>query len=194
MMQQRPGLAYPPGGILIWIVLSIELLTFIPGLLVFAAARATALAEFQAAAAQLSVASGAANTLILLTSGWCMANAITALQQGVASAERVAGRWIFFSAIGGLAFLIVKGVEFAGKLDAGLTVHSHPFYVFYWLITGFHYVHVLAGLGLLLYAWWALQARRYSVADFEDLVAIGVFWHMCDLIWILVFPSFYLLR
>ena len=83
-------------------------------------------------------------------------------------------------------FLIVKAFEYASKAALGIGIETSPFFTFYYLLTGFHAIHVLAGVIVL-----ALVARFDSVRNMEPAVA---FWHMVDLVWVLLFPIIYVLR
>lgn len=176
---------------MIWLIVSIELLTFIPALIWFMAARQEQLELFQASADLLSPLSGTINTIALLTSGWLMAGAITALRNKKDSqALKFLGGTIVF----GCLFLGIKGLEYWQKLDAGLDLGHNEFFTFYWLLTGFHYIHVVVGVLLLSIMWLGLKKRTYTSADYYDIETSGVFWHMCDLIWVLMFPVFYLMQ
>ena len=190
MTHSAKNVLYPPGGILIWMILSIELLTFIPGLLVFLAARQATPDAFQNAAAQLNTLAGVLNTGILITSGWLMAMALTAARKDrLTLARRLLGGAILL----GICFLIIKGAEYYTKLDAGYDAAFASFYTYYWLLTGFHYAHVVVGVMILLGMTRVLKRGSLSAEDSANLEAGGVFWHMCDLIWVLIFPVFYLL-
>lgn len=89
------------------------------------------------------------------------------------------------AALGGVIFLIVKGLEYAHDLSAGIGIDTHPFFTFYSVLTGFHATHVVAGVAVL--ALVAIRAR-------PDAVQAGaMFWHMVDLVWVLILPPVYLL-
>ena len=86
----------------------------------------------------------------------------------------------------GIVFLVLKGIEYADAAAKGLGTEAHPLYTFYWLLTGFHAAHVAAGVIVL-----ALVAIRLK----PDQVEAGAqFWHMVDLVWVILFPIIYLLR
>ena len=74
----------------------------------------------------------------------------------------------------------------SSKAEAGIGIESSPFFTFYYLITGFHALHVVAGIAILGLVAWADSLR-----NIETAVA---FWHMVDLVWVLLFPIVYLLR
>ena len=86
----------------------------------------------------------------------------------------------------GFVFLAVKAFEYGSKAALGIGIESSPFFTFYYLITGFHALHVIAGIVV-----FALVAWADSVRNMEAAVA---FWHMVDLVWVLLFPIIYLLR
>ena len=90
--------------------------------------------------------------------------------------------------LGGLLFLALKTIEYYFKIEAGLTLDHNTFFTFYWLLTGFHVIHVLVGIVILGYFYFSLKNQ-----EIEDIEAGAAFWHMCDLIWLLLFPVIYLI-
>ena len=94
----------------------------------------------------------------------------------------------------GITFLVLKGWEYHSKIEMGFGLSSSSFFTYYWLLTGFHFIHVLIGLLLISYALINTKSGIYSSSNFEDVESIGIFWHMCDLIWIFLFPLMYLLH
>ncbi len=91
----------------------------------------------------------------------------------------------------GLLFVLLKSFEYYEKLDAGIDFLSNNFFTFYWSLTIFHLAHVLVGLGILFY-FNRLHTKGKAIL-ITDLEAGASFWHLCDLIWLLIFPSLYLL-
>ncbi len=171
-----------PGELMIWVLIVSELLVFGAGLLAFLAMRAADPAGFGAAQDQLSRVAGALNTIVLVSSGFMAAMAVRA-----ARISKTRSRAWLGGAMGlGIVFLGVKWVEYAAHLRDGLTMESGDFFTFYYLLTGFHAAHVMAGLVV-----FALLIRKPA----HDLVEAGAqFWHMVDLVWILLFPIVYLVR
>ena len=82
-------------------------------------------------------------------------------------------------------FLGIKALEYGRDMAAGAGMDSHPFFTFYFLLTGFHAAHVIAGV--LLLALVALRVRADAVQ------AGAMFWHMVDLVWVLILPPIYLM-
>lgn len=180
----------PPGGILVWLIVVIELITFAAGIGVFLHQEGKFPDEFATGAKGLNQPLAFINTLLLLTGGWFMAMAITAIRGGRIS---TGGRWMDAAMLTGLAFLALKGIEWNEKIRHGAIFGDDHFHTTYFALTGFHFLHVLAGVAILLYLRLALKRRRYSAEDHFDIESGGIFWHMCDLIWLLLYPAIYLL-
>ena len=186
-MSDEPGgwgaLDALPGNPMIWILIMSELLVFGGALVGFAGARIADPETFAASQASLDRLVGTINTAVLLTSGWFAALAVASAKQGV-----VAGvRWRLAAAgVLGLVFLAIKIMEYAEKASAGIGLETNTFFTLYFLITGFHLAHVVFGLGLLAIV--AVSART------ETVETGAAFWHMVDLVWVLIFPVIYLVR
>ena len=174
---EAPSLALfePPGGILVWIIVFLEVLTFGAGFVVFAVEGRAHAEEFALGRALLNQPIALANTLILLTGGWCMANGIVALRSG---GEHLAGRWIAAAIGTGFAFLALKGFEYAEKLQAGIGLGEDTFFTLYWLLTGVHFLHVLAAIVILTVIWFGIRRGKYHGGSFYDVESSGIFWHM----------------
>lgn len=181
----------PPGGILVWMIVGVELLTFAAGLLVFQIHARDLPAEFAAGRQVLHERVAWVNTLILLTGGLCMVRSVGALR-GNQPTHSVG--WLGGALGSGVAFLLIKGWEYAHLLRAGHGFGEDPFFTLYWMLTGFHALHVV--IALLLLGAMGLGIRRglYTASQHEDVEASAVFWHLCDVIWLLVYPTVYLLR
>lgn len=172
-----------PGDLMMWVLIASELLVFGAALIAFLAIRATDPAGFGADQASLDRTAGALNTIVLVTSGLCAALAVAQRERGARQAAR---RWLFAAGCLGIIFLVVKGFEYAHKAELGVGIETSAFFTFYYLATGFHALHVVAGIVILGIIGWADSGR-----NMETGVA---FWHMVDLIWVLLFPIIYLLR
>lgn len=180
----------PPGGVLVWMIVGIELITFAAGLGVFVAEGRSAEASFRAGRDLLNQHLALANTLILLTGGWCMAECLASLRRG---ARRAAGSWILAAIATGVVFLALKSFEYAEKIGLGARFGDDPFFTLYFALTGFHFLHVLVAVVLLAIMERAIRRGAYTRDDHADVEATGIFWHMCDLIWLLIYPVIYLL-
>ena len=180
----------PPGGALVWMIVFLELLTFGIGLIVFLRCKAAEPQVFRDGHAGLGQVLAFVNTLLLLTGGWLMADALDRVR-----ARRVSDalRGIGLAAAFGLLFLLAKGGEYASKLGQGLDLHHDTFHTLYWLLTGFHYLHVVVAIILLLAMAWGLRHGECTEEHALNIEGSAVFWHLCDLIWLLLMPVVYLL-
>ena len=181
------ALLYPPGGLLIWGLVIMELLTFGVALIAFSISGRHEPEVFQSGRQHLNPYFGVANTVFLLASGYFMAVAVERFKSGANARP-----FIHCAMVGGFLFLVLKGIEYHGKIESGFTLGHDTFFTYYWLLTVFHLMHVIVGLVIL-----AVLHRRLRPAaktmETEDFEAGAVFWHMCDLIWLILFPVIYLL-
>lgn len=172
----------PPGELLMWVLIVSELLVFAAGLIAFLAVRLQDPAGFAAAQDHLFRTSAALNTAVLITSGFLAAQALVWRRADRRGFARLA---LLGAAALGVMFLVVKGGEYAGEAAQGLFWDTHVFFTFYYGLTGFHAAHVAAGVLLLLLAAWRNAPQNVEAA--------AMFWHMVDLIWVLIFPVVYML-
>jgi len=180
---------YPPGGILIWILIILELLTFGVSLIVLAIFSQEDPTAYHNSRLLLNPTYGAINTLFLLTSGYFMATSLKYFKKGETKKSSL---FMKLTMLGGVLFLMLKGVEYYQKIDQGLTIAYDTFFSFYWLLTGFHVIHVLVGMVILLSIFFGLR-KQDGETKLEDIEAGAAFWHMCDLIWLILFPMLYLI-
>lgn len=171
-----------PGEPIMWILIGSELLVFGGGLIAFLGARALDPALFAAGQATLDQTAGALNTLVLVLSGFFAALAVRRADAGRAAAARLQ---IAAAAALGVVFLLVKSREYAAHLAHDYGIETDAFFTLYYLLTGFHALHVVAGILIL-----GIVAIRPSGPNVETGAQ---FWHMVDLIWVLIFPVIYLL-
>ena len=178
----KPPPGQLPGELLMWVLILSELAVFSAGLLAFLATRLTDPTGFAEAQSHLHRTGAAANTLILVTSGWLAALATRAAEVGQTRRLRL----LLGTAIAlGAVFLVLKGTEYADLWSQGIGTESHAFYTFSYLLTGFHAAHVLAGMILLALVGWLATPKAVETG--------AAFWHMVDLVWVLLFPVVYLL-
>jgi nitric oxide reductase NorE protein len=179
---------YPPGGILMWIIIFLELITFGMALVAFVYYGRENAVVFHHSRMQLNTTFGAINTVFLLTSGFFMANAVHQFKE-----NNIQKSSVFFklAMLGGFLFLALKSVEYYHKIESGISLDTNMFYTFYWLLTGFHVIHVIMGLVILGWTNYGMT-KKDSDTVVEDIEACAAFWHMCDLIWLLLFPTLYL--
>jgi len=165
-----------------WILILSELAVFGAGLTAFLALRISDPTGFAEAQSHLHRTGAGINTIILITSGWLAALATRAAEAGQTRRLRTL---LALAITLGAAFLTLKASEFIDLSTQGITFETHAFFTFSYMLTIFHAAHVLAGMILL-----ALVAKLKTPAAVETGAA---FWHMVDLIWVILFPVIYLL-
>ena len=180
---------YPPGGILIWIIILLELLTFGAALIAMAHYSNQEIELFHNSSLKLNTTFGMLNTLFLLTSGFFMAISVSALKKGNKSRFK---KLLLLTMFFGCLFLGLKSFEYAEKLNEGISIGYNTFFTFYWMLTLFHVIHVIVGLVILVSVYFGVIKEK-SNTSIEDVEASAAFWHMCDLIWMMLFPVIYLL-
>lgn len=172
-----------PGHPMMWILIVSEILAFGAALIGFSGARRAGPELFAAGQAGLDQVAGAVNTAVLMTSGLFAALAVEARVHNRLGETR---GWLMAAQALGVVFLVVKGIEYRHEFALGYGFDSDTFHTLYFLITGFHAAHVVAGILIL-----SLVMKRTSLQAVETGTA---FWHMVDLVWVLVFPVVYLMR
>ncbi|MGV8939632.1 MAG: cytochrome c oxidase subunit 3 [Allorhizobium sp.] len=167
------------GNLLLWILVWSELAAFGALLVAFMINGYLQPDAFTAARQHLNVPLAAVNTLVLITSGW---QAALAVRTGATRGQQ--RRALVLAALFGLLFAAIKLYEYAGEIGFAGQPNLSGFFELYFLITGFHLLHVVFGAGVLLVV--AAKPTR------ENIVLITTLWHVFDLIWILMFPIVYL--
>ena len=146
---------------------------------------------FEAGRLTLDADFGGINTLILLTSSWFMVLAVDAAKR-----DRLAEipRWLLAAFACGVAFGVSKAFEYGAKIAAGITPATSDFYMYYYILTGFHLLHVVGGSVMLLVFWRMARRGAFGSGRLAVIESGGLYWHMVDLLWILLFPLLYLMR
>ena len=137
----------------------------------------------------LNTTFGAINTLFLITIGFFMVLSVEYFKENKLDKTKI---YLKLTMFGGLLFLVLKGLEYYQKIEVGLTIGFDTFFIFYWMLTLFHVIHVVVGLVILFSVHIALNKKKSNL-KLEDFEASATFWHMCDLIWMLLFPIIYLI-
>jgi cytochrome c oxidase subunit III len=158
--------------------------------------------EFAVAAKNAVLWCGSVNFVLLLTSSLTMVIAINAAAQGE---RRAMTWWLIATAVLGCAFLGVKGYEyyldFQDKVVPVVRYAPTPgeghigelFWVFYWVATGLHAIHLTVGIGLVLYVLlWKIPRGEITPAYYTPLEVIGIYWSFVDTVWLYLYPCIYL--
>jgi len=166
---------------MIWILILGEMAVFGALLLGFSVARVLDPATFAASQLHLHRLLGGVNTLVLVTSGFLVAVAIWRRQ------NRQDFRLLLIAGmLLGVVFIAIKGVEYSELFASGFDIETNTFFQLYFLITGFHALHIVLGiviLGIVMFA-----------DSIENLETGAAFWHMLDMVWVMIYPIIYLVR
>ncbi|MEH2628634.1 nitric oxide reductase NorE protein [Bradyrhizobium sp. AZCC 1719] len=172
-----------PGDPMMWVLVFSELVAFGLFLGAFIVTRAVRPAVFASGQTALDLTLAGCNTVVLVTSGWAAAKGAASARADEGSRARL---WLVLAMALGGAFVAIKLVEYAHEIGAGVGLETSVFFTLYFLLTGFHLLHVCLGIVIL-----AVVCRRADPAHVETAT---VFWHMVDLVWIVMFPIIYLVR
>ncbi|MDT8281598.1 MAG: cytochrome c oxidase subunit 3 family protein [Gammaproteobacteria bacterium] len=191
---ESPAIAAPrllPGDFAIWFFIFAELLVFGIAFIAYAVARVQNVAMFDQYQLTLDSELGAVNTLLLITASYFVVRAIHAIRL-----DDVKGciTWLYASLGCGAGFLLLKSVEYYDKFSHGINLSTNTFYMFYLSLTMFHFLHVILGM-IILFA-IAIKAQRggYSASNHLGVETGASYWHMVDLVWIILFPLVYIMR
>jgi nitric oxide reductase NorE protein len=148
-------------------------------------------AMYEASRHTLNLNLGGIDTLILLTSSWSVALAIQAIKRDLV--DRVP-RYLLGGVLTGLMFVVSKSFEYFQKFAHGIMPGTDAFYMWYFTLTGIHLTHVLVGTSLLSYLWIRSRRGAYNSSNRVVPECIASFWHLVDLLWIVLFPLLYLMK
>ena len=191
-LSPAPGLpsatGIPNGKLGMWVFLASEVMFFTGLIGAYVVLRMGSVA-WPGHAGYLSVPIGTINTLILICSS-------TAIVLALAASHRLRMRavrgWLALTILLGSSFLVIKGFEYAAKFSHHIFPSTDIFWSCYFVLTGFHALHVLGGIIFNLYilamtrraASWQTCGHRLELA--------GLYWHFVDIVWIFLFPLLYL--
>jgi nitric oxide reductase NorE protein len=180
-----------PGVEGVWVFVMADMMVFAILFGSFMLSRHQNPALFEASRHALSPNFGGVNTLILLTSSWSAALALDAVRK---SRFVLAQRFIGGALLCGFAFMVSKAIEYTEKLEAGVSLLTNDFFMYYFTLTGIHLFHVVAGNIVLIVLWFMARSRSFDPERPVVLECGAIYWHMVDLLWIILFPLLYLMR
>ena len=184
-----PGRRRLPGDLAMWFFILAELAVFGILILAFAVAQALQAQTFHAGRQALDASMGLALTLSLLTAGLCAALAVVRVRAG-----RRGGVALLLAALAcASGYVVLKLGEYHHLARQGLGLEHDTFFTLYWILTGFHFLHVLLGMLMLGWMAWRCRAGVYGPGHCTGMESGVLYWHMVDLVWVLLFPVVYLL-
>jgi cytochrome c oxidase subunit 3 len=185
-----------------WVFLATEVLFFGGLFATYSVYRSWYPEAFAAASHELDIVLGGINTAVLITSSLTMALAVHAAQTGERKRLQL---FLLATMVLGAVFLGIKGVEYAHKFEelhvpgpafrfeAEHFRHAQIFFSLYFMMTGLHALHMIIGLGVLIWMlWWAWNGT--ITTEYASPIEIsGLYWHFVDIVWIFLFPLLYLI-
>jgi nitric oxide reductase NorE protein len=184
-----------PGEAELWIFIFGDLIVFGLFFVVWAWNHATQPELFAWGGAQMNRALGLTNTLVLITSSAGVASALNLARLG---RGREAGLAYAGAAALGCTFVILKAIEYSQHINAGADALSNTYFMYYFVFTGIHLLHVVIGTTALMFVMRRCRqlqpGRQPGEGDMVFLESVGVFWHLVDLLWIVLFFLIYLVQ
>jgi cytochrome c oxidase subunit 3 len=193
-----------------WVFLAQELLFFSGLFVAYGVYRSWYPEMFKAASHQLDKIMGGTNTIVLLFSSFTAAMAVRSSQLGKV---KETGRYLLVTIACAFGFLIIKFFEYRHKFEGGLLpgrfYHPHvehlvagspplpqntgSFFSIYFMMTGVHGLHVIIGIGVMIWIYLRNQRGDFSKEFFTPVDLVALYWHLVDLVWIYLFPLLYLI-
>lgn len=173
----------------IWVFLFGDMLVFAMLFGTFLNERSTHVEEFRAARQALHSGIGLSNTFVLMTSSLMVVASLAALRSG---ARGVASAATLAALAGGALFVALKIFEYTQALSHGHTPSSGSFFLYYFALTGIHLFHVCIGMAVLGWMWRQTRRAMLSAQRMSYVEGGACFWHLVDLLWMVLFPLLYL--
>lgn len=186
----------------IWLFMLTEIMMFGGLFVAYAMFKSLYPHIFEEGSSYLNTVMGGINTVVLLTSSLTMALAIHYIQKGKNDAAFIQ---LFLTVLCACGFMVIKYFEYQHKIHVGQLPGEHftfagknpntaLFFGIYFVMTGLHGIHVLTGIGLISWLMIKLKKGHFNPNYYTPVEGVGLFWHVVDLIWIFLFPLFYLLH
>jgi nitric oxide reductase NorE protein len=190
---QRAGrpVAVMPGYGGFWTFIAADATLFALLFIQFSVDRSSATARFDAQQHELLVVPGVVNTVVLVTSSWTMAAGVRAMHKGQIRAAR---RLVTVTMLFGVVFAAIKVGQYVLDVHRGHTISSGPFFMYYFLITGIHLLHLTIGVIALAAVALVMRPASSLAADRRPWESVAAYWHLIDLLWMFIFPLLYLAR
>ncbi|WP_067671604.1 cytochrome c oxidase subunit 3 [Nocardia miyunensis] len=181
-----------PGESSLWLLLICDLFQFSIFFALFSYNRGRNPALFETSARGLHIGLGFVNTVVLISGSVLVAVALRRWDSGYST--HIVRRMLFWAGLCGVLFILIKITEYILAAHDGHTVGTNDFFMFYFVLTGFHIVHVLAGSAGLFFAARAVgNGQATPSPDRRGAVySVGLFWHMVDIIWLVLFSLLYI--
>ncbi len=180
-----------PGEEGVWIFILGDICVFAVFFTYYVVQRSKHVDLFDVSQSTLNKNFGAVNTVFLLISSLFVVLAVRAMRV----AERILARRLIVGAfLCGMAFIIVKVFEYSERIAAHQIPTTNSFYLLYFVLTGLHLFHLIIGLGVLTALFFLARRAELSKHQWAFFEGGACFWHMVDLLWLVLFPLIFLVR
>ena len=180
----------PHGKLAMWIFIASEIMFFSGFFGALIVLRGFQPALFSECSHALDKVAATINTAVLITSSLTMALSHLALEKGDEKQFRL---FLFLTLLCALGFLGIKTYEYGAKFGHHIYPWTNTFYASYFLMTGFHALHVVGGMIPMTWFLFKSSIRGIPAAHHHKIEALGLYWHFVDLVWIFLFPTLYLI-
>ncbi|MGI1677211.1 MAG: cytochrome c oxidase subunit 3 [Cellvibrionaceae bacterium] len=175
-------------GLLVFVLA--DMLMFTMFFIVYCFERSKNLTLYHQSQDQLNQTIGMINTLVLLASSWMLVIATKSIRN---NNPRTAMLFMGSAFSCGCIFVINKVFEYSAKISDGITILTNDFFMFYYILTGIHLFHVICGIVMLFVFTIRLSNKNQPNLSYSTIEGGAVYWHMVDLLWVIMFPLIYFL-
>ena len=180
-----------PGDFAVWLFILAELSVFALLFILYAITRARFPEMFAEGQTNININAGLGNTLALLTSSYF----VVAAQQALLKNRSKRAVWnIVLALLSACVYLTIKGYEYLRVAELGFGLSSNDFYFFYFGLTAFHMFHVILGMLVLIVLAVKVAVGSYHAERMSEFESGACYWHMVDLLWLILFPLIYVLH
>lgn len=190
-MTTAPAIRPLPGDLAMWFFILAELAIFGLMIMAFAISEALQPDSFRHSRSLLNTSTGLTLTLSLLTSGFLAAMAVNQVRR---LKHRFGAILLAASLASACGYVVIKLDEYQHLARAGLDIEYDQFFTLYWILTGFHFLHVLLGMAILGFMALRCWHQKYCEERLHNLESGVLYWHMVDLVWVMLFPLVYVLN
>lgn len=179
-----------PGNKGMWVGITCEFIEFSLMLLVYFVSRLNYPEQFRRGPETIWTTAGAVNTVLMVTSSFFIVRAVAAMRAGSVQRSRL---WLVAGIVTALGYPLMKFHEVSWNLAHGIDGSAGIFYTVYYYLTLNHLVHACWGILGMLWALARMSMNAYSAEQHDGLEALASYWHATDIIWLTIFPLFYVL-
>jgi len=179
-----------PGDLAMWFFILAELTVFAILFIGFAVSEQLNPEMFSQGKTNLHQISGLINTLTLITSSFFVALALTKMHQGFG---KQAAKLLIVAKLVACIYIGVKIWEYLSLFEQGIDIETNTFFTLYFMITFFHLMHVLLGMVILIFVALKAVKNEYNASNISGFESGASYWHMVDMLWIILFPLIYVI-